>query len=312
MRVLVAGASGYVGSRLVPSLLDAGFTVRAASSSGRTDAPWAADVEAVTMDAHDPDQVRRATRRIDAVVYLVHGLAAAGFQHTDRLAAAHMTRAVAANGVQRVVYLSGLVPVVAADQLSEHILSRLEVEEILSCAPAPTTALRAAIVLGSGSTSYEIMRQLSHRLPVQALPRWSGSLVQPIALVDVLACIVGALQAQDPASHYDIGGPERLTYADLLRTYRAVAGIRRPQLPLRFVPTSVVGRVAGLITDLPNATVHALVESLHHDMVCSDDRFTRDLLPPDYRLVTVRRAIERSVRSAAERPDPMATTTARC
>lgn len=169
MRILVLGATGYVGSRLVPSLLEAGHRVVAASSSppapGRF--TWGHDVDWVRCDVTDPEAVRLALRGVDGVCYLVHSLSVRGFGDRDRLGAEIVRRAVDASDVSRLVYLSGLVPEVRRDQLSAHIASRLEVEEELLTARCDSVALRAGVVIGAGSTSFEVIRQLATLLLVQ-------------------------------------------------------------------------------------------------------------------------------------------------
>ena len=208
MRILVAGATGYIGSRLVPVLLRRGHEVVAASSSvPRPERfSWGSDVESVQMDATDPGQVRRASEGVDAVVYLVHGLSSRSFRSRDRLAAEQMRDAVDLNGVERVVYLSGLVPDVPRSELSPHISSRLEVEEILLESQARTLSLRAGVVIGAGSTSFEIIRQTASTLLVQPIPVWMRSRVQPIAVADVLRMMADAVEG-DGVGAVDIGGP---------------------------------------------------------------------------------------------------------
>lgn len=320
MRVLVTGAGGYVGGRLVPVLLDRGHDVVASFSSGlpeRRGRWWLDRVEVAVMDVLEEEQVRAALREVDAVVYLVHSLAGRDFAERDRRGAALLARVAADSGVQRIAYLSGLVPEVPEDDLSAHIASRLEVERILSSSGIPTVTLRAAIVVGSGSTSFELLRHASERLPVRALPPWTATRVQPVAVVDVLALLAGSLDGPAEAATYDVGGPEQLTYAELMKVYADVARLVRPQLPL-LLPRPVAGssaavlagELAGRLTGVPTATVTALLESLHHDMVCSARSSQQALLPADHRLLGVREAIERALTRPlagvrAERRDPM-------
>lgn len=302
MKVLVTGATGYVGGRLVPRLLADGHEVRTTTTDASRPGPWWSDhVETVEMDIADPARVSAALEGADAVYYLIHGMGrGADFAEKDRQAAQHLVDAVATHGVRRVVYLSGLVPAVDRADLSEHITSRLEVEEILGAAPATVITLRAAVLMGSGSTSFEIIRQVSERMPVQTVPTWMNSDVQPIAVVDTLEALVGALTVDSPTRSYDIGGPERVPYADLLERYAAIAGLTRPQIEVPFLPTDLVGALVGALTDVPTSTVEALVESLHHDMVCAEDDFRRDLLPAGHVLLGLDEAVRRSLADPRE------------
>ncbi len=308
MQILVTGATGYVGSRLVPALLERGHAVRTTTTDPDREQPWWQDrVETVVMDALDADQVAAACAGMDAVYYLIHGMGGADFVETDRRAAANLARGVRVHEVGRVVYLSGIVPDVDDEELSAHIESRREVERILIDTPATVVALRAAVLLGSGSTSFEIIRQVSERIPVQTVPTWMDSEVQPVAVVDALAAMVGALDYDGPSRSFDVGGPERLRYAALLSRYTSHADLERPQVEVPLLPTALVGTLVGSLTDVPRPTVEALVESLRHDMVAADDDF-RSLLPEGHTLVGLDEAFRRSLADPAAQPadaDPM-------
>ena len=309
MKILVTGATGYVGGRLVPLLLERGHEVRTTTSSPRREAPWWGDrVETVVMDALDHGQVESACEGMDAVYYLIHGMGGDNFAETDRNAALNLADGVRAQGVARVVYLSGMVPDVPDAQLSEHIQSRREVERILSDLPATVIVLRAAVVLGSGSTSFEIIRQVSERMPVHTVPTWMDSLVQPIALVDVLEALTGALEYSGSSRYFDVGGPDRLRYGSLIEAYTSHAGLTRPQIKVPLLPSTLVGTLVGSLTDVPRPTVEALVESLHHDMVAGDSDFEEMLLPEGHQLVGLDEAFQRSLAPPAPEPedaDPM-------
>ncbi|KAB7745353.1 NAD(P)H-binding protein [Nostocoides sp. F2B08] len=296
MKILVTGATGYVGSRLVPRLLEEGHEMRTTTTDASREGPWWSDsVETVEMDIGDDAQVSSAVEGMDAVYYLIHGMGGEDFVDKDRQAAERMAGAVDEHGVSRVVYLSGIVPPGDPVSLSDHITSRHEVEQILSRSSATALTLRAAVLVGSGSTSFEIVRQVSERMPVQTVPSWMDSRVQPIAVVDAVEALVGALTAEVETRSYDIGGPEPLHYAELLDRYAKVAGLERPQVEVPLVPTDLVGSLVGVITDVPAPTVEALVESLHHDMVCAEDDFLAELLPEGYALVGLDESLRRSL-----------------
>ncbi|WP_168582951.1 NAD(P)H-binding protein [Gephyromycinifex aptenodytis] len=307
MNVLVTGASGYIGARLVPELLKRNHRVRATFSRDVTRAQsfwWGPQVDAVKMDVLNPRDVREAMQGMDAVYYLVHGMAKADFMQKDRQSARIVAEEAKAAGVQRIVYLTGLVPPVALTDLSDHISSRLEVEMILRASGVPTLALRAAIIIGAGSTSFEIVRQISERLPIQTVPTWMNSDVQPIAVVDALEALLRAIEVAPRTRSYDIGGTERMSYAKLLRLYARISGLQRPQMPLPLVPDRVVGMLAGMFTDVPSSTVESLIESLHHDMVCAETDFRRDLMPTGYRMMGLEQAITRALTRAPRESDP--------
>jgi len=279
MRILVAGATGYVGSRLVPELLRRGHeVVAAASSPPQPDRfSWGHAVDLVRMDATDAEQVRRATAGVDAVCYLVHGLSRPGFRGRDRVAAEHVRDAVDEHGIGRVVYLSGLVPDVPEERLSPHIASRLEVERILRQSTAATLSLRAGVVIGAGSTSFEIIRQTASTLLVQPVPLWMHSRVQPIAIADVLRALADALEG-DAVGDVDIGGPDVVTYPALLAMYAETAHLPRVQVPVLAAPVLAVSLGAGLVSAAPFWTAAALVRSLQHDMICRPGQPDPDLV----------------------------------
>lgn len=294
MRVLVLGATGYVGSRLVPHLVEQGHDVVAASSS--PPAPerfgWGEQVRTVRVDVTEPDGLDAALGGVDAVVYLVHSLDRADFSARDRHAAENVSRAVARSDVRRLVYLSGLVPDAPEDDLSAHIASRLEVERILLDAPCSSVALRAGVVIGAGSTSFEIIRQVATLFLVQPVPLWMRRSVQPVAASDVLRAVAEALDTEDLQGAVDVGGPDIVPYPDLMRLCSHEAGLARLRVPLLVAPMGLVGPATALSTTAPFHTVTSLIESLRHDMVCRDG-FTwepRDGAP----LIGVEEAIRRA------------------
>ncbi|WP_374457825.1 NAD(P)H-binding protein [Nocardioides sp.] len=273
MRVLVLGATGYVGSRLVPHLLEHGHEVVAASSSAPDPERfgWDDRVQAVRCDVTDAGAVAQAVTGVDAVVYLVHSLDRTDFTDRDRRAADNVAGAAEAAGVRRVVYLSGLVPDVPEADLSAHLASRLEVERILLAAGTSAVALRAGVVIGAGSTSFEIIRQIATLFLVQPVPTWMYHSVQPVAVSDVLRAVRELLDGPVEGA-VDLGGPDVLSYPDLMRTCGREAGLSRLSLPTPVAPPGLVGLATALATTAPFHTVTALIESLHHDMVCRPGR----------------------------------------
>jgi uncharacterized protein YbjT (DUF2867 family) len=269
VRVLVAGATGYVGTRLVPELLRRGHDVVAAASTDPEPQrySWGAQVEMRRMDATDARDVLAATEGVDALCYLVHGLRSPWFPARDRRAAAVVRDAVGVQGVGRVVYLSGLVPDVPEDELSPHIASRLEVERLLLGSESSTLSLRAGVIIGAGSTSFEIIRQAASALLVQPVPVWMRSRVQPIAVGDVIRVLADALEG-DSVGDADIGGPDVVTYPELLELYAQTAHLQRLQVPVVGAPVTAVALGAGLVSAAPYWTAASLVRSLRHDMVC--------------------------------------------
>ncbi|MCP2264584.1 SDR family oxidoreductase [Promicromonospora thailandica] len=284
-QVLVTGATGYIGGRLVPELLAAGYDVRVLVRHPERlgSREWAGQVDVVAGDATSRDDLRRALVGVDVAYYLIHALAAGGgFADRDRGTARGFAVVARELRVGRVIYLGGLHP--DGDHLSPHLESRREVEQILLDGGAPTVVLRAAVILGSGSASFEMMRYLTERLPAMVAPRWIDNRIQPIAVRDVLRYLVGAAEIPSDVSRaFDIGGPDVLTYREMMRRYAAVAGLR-PRV-IRAVPV-LTPRLAslwvGLVTPVPPGIARPLVGSLVHEVVAQEDdirRYVPD--PPD-------------------------------
>jgi uncharacterized protein YbjT (DUF2867 family) len=273
-RALVTGATGYIGGRLVPQLLDAGFAVRvlARHPEKLRDREWAGRVEVTRGDAARPDDVSLAMRDVDVVYYLLHSLTGGGsFAAEDRAMAETFATAARAADVGRIVYLGGLVPP-GPGPLSEHLRSRQEVGEILRRSGVPTAELRAAVIIGSGSASFEMLRYLTERLPAMTTPRWVRSRIQPIAVRDVLRYLVGAADLPSEVSRtFDICGPDVLTYADMMRRYAKVAGLRpRLIMPIPVLTPGLSSHWVGLVTPVPASIARPLVESLRHEVVCRE------------------------------------------
>ncbi|WP_028797174.1 SDR family oxidoreductase [Streptomyces purpureus] len=281
LRCLVTGASGYVGGRLVPELLEAGHQVRClARSPGKLrDHPWAGDVETVRGDVTDAESVAAAMRDIDVAYYLVHALGSgAGFEDTDRDAARVFAEQAEAAGVRRIVYLGGLTPQGVPEQLlSPHLRSRSEVGRIFLESGVPATVLRAAVVIGSGSASFEMLRYLTERLPVMVTPSWVRTRTQPIGVRDVLRYLAGSAGMPDDVDRaFDIGGPDVLTYREMMRRYAVVGGLRRRLIvPVPVLTPGLSSLWVGLVTPVPASIARPLTESLRHEVVCHEHDIAR-------------------------------------
>ncbi|MEV4560372.1 SDR family oxidoreductase [Kitasatospora sp. NPDC049285] len=302
LRCLVTGATGYLGGRLVPKLLDAGHRVRCLVRDPRRlrDQPWRARVESATGDVTRPETLTGALRGIDVAYYLVHSLGTGpDFETTDRTAARAFGAAARAAGVRRIVYLGGLIPDgVPERELSPHLRSRAEVGRELRESGVPTAELRAAVIIGSGSASFEMLRYLTERLPVMVTPRWVDTRIQPIAVRDVLRYLVGAAALPPEVNrHFDLGGPDVLSYRMMMRRYARVAGLpRRLIVTVPVLTPRLSSHWVGLVTPVPNALARPLVESLRHEVVCADHEVARWMPDPPEGLIGFDRAVELALR----------------
>ncbi|MBD9701240.1 SDR family oxidoreductase [Streptomyces sp. ID01-12c] len=301
-RCLVTGATGYIGGRLVPELLDAGFEVRClARSPGKLrDHPWAGRAEVVRGDVTDGESVGAAMEGVDVAYYLVHALGTGrGFEETDRRAAEVFGERARAAGVRRIVYLGGLTPAgVPEHELSPHLRSRAEVGRVLLASGVPTAVLRAAVIIGSGSASFEMLRHLTERLPVMVTPRWVRTRIQPIAVRDVLRLLVGCARLPDDVNRaFDIGGPDVVTYERMMRRYAAVAELpKRVIVPVPPLTPRLSSLWVGLVTPVPGALARPLVESLRHEVVCGERDIVRYVPDPPEGPVGLDRAIALALR----------------
>ncbi|MER7698125.1 MULTISPECIES: SDR family oxidoreductase [unclassified Streptomyces] len=275
-RCLVTGATGYIGGRLVPALLGSGHRVRALARVPRKlrDYPWVDRAEVVRGDVTDAASLAEAMRGVDVAYYLVHALGSgAGFEETDRAAAENFGEQARAAGVRRIVYLGGLTPAgVPEEDLSPHLRSRAEVGRILLDSGVPTAVLRAAIVIGSGSASFEMLRYLTERLPLMITPSWVRTRIQPVAVRDVVRYLVGSASLPEEVNRtFDIGGPDVMTYRDMMQRYARVAGLRRRMiLPVPVLTPTLSSRWVGLVTPVPSSIARPLTESLRYEVVCRE------------------------------------------
>lgn len=281
-RVLVVGATGYVGGRLVPELVERGDRVRVLTRSvdraRRYD--WSDSVEIARGDVLDAESLTGVFDDVDAAYYLVHSMGAgADFAKTDARAAENFREAADAAGIGRIVYLGGMGDDGDAE-LSAHLASRHRVGEVLASGSTPTTELRAAVIIGSGSLSFEMLRYLTEVLPVMITPRWVRTRCQPIAIRDVLHYLVKVLDDTEPVDRVlDIGGPDIITYQEMMQTYARVAGLRKRIIaPVPVLSPGLSSRWVGLVTPLPSSIARPLVDSLRHEVVMSDHRID-DIAP---------------------------------
>jgi uncharacterized protein YbjT (DUF2867 family) len=293
--ILVTGATGYVGGRLIPALLDTGYRVRA---MGRTleklgCRPWAHHdhVELVQGDVLDLDSLIKSAEGCWSAYYLVHSMIAQKekYVEADCRAAHNMVDAAAAGGLERIIYLGGLAEV-RHGSLSRHLTSRIEVAEILQSGSVPTTELRTPMILGSGSASFEILRYLVERLPAMITPRWVQSLNQPIAIRNVITYLIGCLEHEETVGQtFDIAGPDILTYRDLLDIYAEEAHLsKRWVIPVPVLTPTLSALWIHLISPVPTSIALPLTEGLTSDAVSTENRI-QSIIPQ--KLLSCREAI---------------------
>lgn len=304
VRCLVTGATGYIGGRLVPRLLDAGHHVRAlARNPGKlADVPWRPQAEVARGDLGDVDSLIAAFDGIDVVYYLVHSMGTSkDFAAEETRAARNVVTAARRTGVRRLVYLSGLHP--ENTDLSPHLASRKAVGEVLIDSGIEAVVLQAGVVIGSGSASFEMIRHLTDRLPVMTTPKWVHNKIQPIAARDVLYYLAAAAslsKAPVPKSRtWDIGGPDVLEYGDMMRGYAEVAGLgSRYLFVLPFLTPAIASLWVGAVTPIPSGLARPLVESLECDAVARDSDIDTIIEPPPGGLTGYRRAVELALHRA--------------
>lgn len=296
--VLVSGATGYIGGRLVPELLRAGHRVRvlARTPAKLAGEPWLGEIEVFQGDVADGVAVARAMTGVSAAYYLVHSMGSAGdFAAHDREAAAVFRAAADATvGLEQIVYLGGLGDEHDAE-LSPHLSSRHEVGRVLAAGTVPVTELRAAVIIGSGSASFEMLRNLTDVLPVMITPRWVTTRCQPVAIRDILHWLVQAIST--PAARgrvLEVGGPEVVTYEDMMRAYAEVAGLRkRIVIRVPLLTPRLSSHWVGLVTPLPVGLARPLIDSLVNEVVVLD-RSVQEVMP--HPALTLREALRQAVR----------------
>jgi uncharacterized protein YbjT (DUF2867 family) len=279
--ILVTGASGYIGGRLVPELVAKGYQVRCLARDPRkvSGRGWGDRVQVFAGDVLDRETLTPAMAGCQAAFYLVHAMAGGerDFEERDRQAARNFADAAGQAGLEQLIYLGGLGK--RSEALSAHLSSRQEVGDILRDGPVPTTELRAAMIIGSGSASFEMMRALVERLPVMICPRWVMTRSQPIAVRDVLSYLLGCLEV--PATRgevFDIGGPHVLTYREMMLQFASILKLKRWIIDVPVLTPRLSAYWVNIMTPVPAGIAFPLIEGMKSEMVCEDDRIRR-LIP---------------------------------
>ena len=268
---MVAGSSGFVGRRLCPALEAAGHSVQAMTRHPDT---YSGAGTAVYGDVHDTESLSAALAGCDSAYYLVHSLGDADFTQRDAEAARAFALAAAEAGLGRIVYLGGLGN--DDDDLSEHLRSRREVEQLLGSAGVPVTTLRAGIIVGYGGISWEMTRQLVEHLPAMITPRWVRTRTQPIAIADVVRYLVEVLDEPEAAGRaFDIGGPDVLAYVDMMRRVAAIEGRTMVVVPVPLLTPRLSSRWLSLVTDVDVQTGRSLIDSMSNEVIVRDDSIRR-------------------------------------
>jgi uncharacterized protein YbjT (DUF2867 family) len=293
--VLVTGATGYIGGRLVTHLLDVGYRVRvfARQAERLRDYPWISKVEVVEGDANDVAALDKALKSVDVAYYMLHALnLMEDFVNEEKVLAEKFAAASVANKVKRIIYLGGIIT--AGQELSPHLASRALTGEILRNSGVPTIELRAGVVIGSGSASFEMLRNLTERLPIMTTPKWVLNKIQPIAIRDILRYLVGAAAIDKKITGaFDVAGPDLFTYAEMMQQYAEAAGLRRRIIiPIPVLTPRLSSGWVGLVTPVPFQLARRLVDSLKNDVI-ADNTEIRKLIPdPPSGLTSFKTAVQ--------------------
>ena len=292
---LVTGATGYIGGRLIRELLNTGYRVRvlARGKERLSEHEWINSVEVIDGDARDSAVINKALEGVDVGYYLLHALmSASNFEDEEQHTAKVFANSAKENQLKRIVYLGGLAP--AHQKLSAHLQSRVDTGKLLAESGIPTIELRAGVVIGSGSASFEMLRYLTERLPAMITPKWVNTRIQPIAVRDVLRYLVGAASLDKEISGaFDIGGPNVFTYVEMMQEYAKAAGLRkRLILPVPVLTPNLSSGWVGLVTPVPITLARRLVESLKNEVVCRDDSIRKLIPDPKEGLTTFYQAVE--------------------
>ncbi|MFT5194189.1 MAG: hypothetical protein ACI9EW_003510 [Cellvibrionaceae bacterium] len=299
--VLVTGVTGYIGGRLVPRLLAAGYHVRVLVRGDKdrlANRAWSDEVEIVTGNVLEAETLPAAMQGIDVAYYFIHSMSGSNeFGERDRQAAHNFGQAAANASVNRIIYLGGLGAEDA--ELSEHLRSRHETGNVLRESGLPVTEFRAAIVVGSGSVSFEMIRHLTERVPLMICPSWVYTKVQPIAVFDLLDYLVAALKTPSSIGEIiEIGGSEVLTYGAMMLEYAQVRGLRRKLLPIPLLTPHLSSLWVHLVTPIPAKIAQPLIRGLRNEVIVRNDKSKQ--LFPEIQPATYRAAVERALRRIRE------------
>ncbi|MFW9794992.1 MAG: NAD(P)H-binding protein [Candidatus Thorarchaeota archaeon] len=296
-KILVLGSTGYVGSKLVERLISHGYEVRAGWRTKRKleIQPWKNHpmVHSIKVDVLDINQLRKAMEGCDIVYYLIHSMySGEDFDELDRKGAKNALTVADEKGIKRIIYLGGLGE--DRDRLSKHLRSRKNVDRILREGKTPVTTFQAAMIIGPQSASFNIMRYLVNRLPVMITPKWVRTKTQPISIEDTIEYLVGCLTKPETIGEtFDIGGPEVITYQDLMTTYASEAGfVRRIEVPIPLLTPNLSSYWVELVTPIQATIARPLIEGLSQETICREHRI-REIIPR--KLLSIRESIQRTL-----------------